>query len=1089
MTFYSIYISSKTEDQEENNKSSYVFSSMDEALKVLKSHKDGRLKTFYNSEDAINYAQTGYECTQVKYLDLKSPSATAEKAAFRAPTKHELIQFRKAIEDDKYDKVKNMIWDNPRYLINSGDTPTSLKDGYRYNALHICAIHKKANIAELILTTISNISFISLLHGKKNTKICEEVCEILLDYYLNMPEKGRSETPLHLAVKYGAVEVVEVLTTYPQCKMTPNLDSMMPKDIICTRMKNPAQETIDKIESLLQERFYVPVIRSVDNSIPPIIGQPFLITNPPDLNIDPLSPELEIQAYAGPMSKDQAQNFRKRWKTPPRVNQQSPNKSFYSNSHISPVKMRSSTPCQQNVNDNNHANNNILSSPINLPKKKLQFQETDLQIPENLKLSDDSKNGNALFTHTKEPIENLDNSINSYDSIEIIVSSSSPSHMTDLKQDENNGSNGKNCVQDNKFDDFKKPLPKMPKISFPLTPLRRDPKKKDLFYTYRDNPNSPLMLFDGNDSYVINNTSSPDCFLINKSIDDITTSPSLKERHVKLSDPEKGLESIGRELANEQQIEWKEYWDFLGCFLNIASDEGLEKLEEFLGDRKEGNGKSTFNQRNKEQVLMNNLCNALDKLDFAKENIIGVSTTSTINSIQNFEKSLNGNRLKLNNNSNNNANSGTISSQQTTPYLCVEKSLQVFAKRCTKTIIYNIDSVTSINDAFLSELKRLKSLICSFKDDLRFINVDFTIVHSRFANLIASYLKNSQDIDDNALFKIQQCFEQIIQSRIKVIDKGQSQTTSLVTSDKKEQLQCVAELILKFLINKDPIIQPENLKTEKICSETWLNEINCDCLWDTQLSYRQNNRKKRLEIYDDVSRKLFQDYGDQQEKLKDKTDTNASLLNLDELRKTNEVYSDVSTSSDPENSDDDVFVSNYNSETEEENFYTPPESPSILLDIDLLDLEDYHTYLLGNEPTKRDLDVINAIFNADININKYPNIYHWRAAVLRHSNEERDNFPSPSVIVKTCTESARNDNILTAKRLFMSPRLSSYCDSPTQMPIITPLSSPVSRFATENFLNYRDPNRNSIDSPITCIDGESSCVSKDLSFMNVSENS
>lgn len=38
-----------------------------------------------------------------------------------------------------------------------------------------------------------------------------------------------------------------------------------------------------------------------------------------NLNNDPMSPRVEVRAFAGPMNKSQAVEFRRKWKTPPRL--------------------------------------------------------------------------------------------------------------------------------------------------------------------------------------------------------------------------------------------------------------------------------------------------------------------------------------------------------------------------------------------------------------------------------------------------------------------------------------------------------------------------------------------------------------------------------------------------------------------------------------------------------------------------------------------------------------------------------------------------------------------------------------------------
>lgn len=42
-----------------------------------------------------------------------------------------------------------------------------------------------------------------------------------------------------------------------------------------------------------------------------------------------------------------------------------------------------------------------------------------------------------------------------------------------------------------------------------------------------------------------------------------------------------------RELAHDQGVPWTEYWSFLGCYTDMKTDSGLDKLEQYLAKRRE----------------------------------------------------------------------------------------------------------------------------------------------------------------------------------------------------------------------------------------------------------------------------------------------------------------------------------------------------------------------------------------------------------------------------------------------------------------------------------------------------------------------
>lgn len=51
--------------------------------------------------------------------------------------------------------------------------------------------------------------------------------------------------------------------------------------IVCNRMTNTDHNLVQRIKLLLEDNFYVPVLRSEDNCTQPVIGEPFSPTTPP----------------------------------------------------------------------------------------------------------------------------------------------------------------------------------------------------------------------------------------------------------------------------------------------------------------------------------------------------------------------------------------------------------------------------------------------------------------------------------------------------------------------------------------------------------------------------------------------------------------------------------------------------------------------------------------------------------------------------------------------------------------------------------------------------------------------------------------
>ncbi|XP_021926723.1 ankyrin repeat and LEM domain-containing protein 2 [Zootermopsis nevadensis] len=218
----------------ESDDTLHVYNDKSEALTIMKKYKEARLKSFKTRQEAMEFAVQAPEIVVplsvlTENLETSSPVIGEKPSPFRAPKSQDLVWLRKVIECGDAHTFRNTIWDNPRYLVSSGDTPA-------------------------ILQTVSNVAFIQLLYGDDDAANCQDRARILLDLYLNTPDKALNETPIHFAVKLGAVSVV---------------------DVICSRVSSPDESLRQKLSNLLDDMFYVPVLRSEDNSVQPTVGDPF----------------------------------------------------------------------------------------------------------------------------------------------------------------------------------------------------------------------------------------------------------------------------------------------------------------------------------------------------------------------------------------------------------------------------------------------------------------------------------------------------------------------------------------------------------------------------------------------------------------------------------------------------------------------------------------------------------------------------------------------------------------------------------------------------------------------------------------------
>ncbi|XP_049476669.1 ankyrin repeat and LEM domain-containing protein 2 isoform X1 [Panthera uncia] len=338
------------EDIPARNERIHVYEDKKEALQAVRMIKGSRFKAFSSREDAEKFARglCDYFPSPSKASSALSPVKTAplmssgglkdglyppesetvnkERAnSYKTPRTQDLTaKLRKAVEKGEDDTFSDLTWSNPRYLIGSGDNPTIVQEGCRYNVMHVAAKENQASICQLTLETLENPEFMRLMYPDDDQNMLQQRIYYIVDLYLNTPDKVGYDTPLHFACKFGNADVVNVLSSHPLIVKNPrNKYDKTPEDVICERSKNKSVELKERIRECLKGHYYVPLLRAEDTSSP-VIGELWSSDQMTETSHishgggGPRDPVLTLRAFAGPLSPSKAEDFRRLWKTPPR---------------------------------------------------------------------------------------------------------------------------------------------------------------------------------------------------------------------------------------------------------------------------------------------------------------------------------------------------------------------------------------------------------------------------------------------------------------------------------------------------------------------------------------------------------------------------------------------------------------------------------------------------------------------------------------------------------------------------------------------------------------------------------------------------
>ena len=129
--------------------------------------------------------------THEEQSEITTDAATISEQANRYPSvkTQDLSRLRKLIEEGKAAEFTDLVWDNPRHLVTSADTPAILQIPSHSNALHCSASQCQLAVCKEVIAIIESSRFWELIYPDDTAETRAKRRDHLIDLYLNMQTK------------------------------------------------------------------------------------------------------------------------------------------------------------------------------------------------------------------------------------------------------------------------------------------------------------------------------------------------------------------------------------------------------------------------------------------------------------------------------------------------------------------------------------------------------------------------------------------------------------------------------------------------------------------------------------------------------------------------------------------------------------------------------------------------------------------------------------------------------------------------------------------------------------------------------------